>query len=337
MRCPTVAELPSPAPARTGWPWTVASKVAAANMPDGRAWPKITVITPSYNQGQFLEETIRSVLLQGYSNLEYIIIDGGSSDDSRAIIEKYSHWLRYWQSQKDHGQPNAINVGLDMSSGDLVTWLNSDDWYNEDTLVQFAQGCEGAWAVGGCVMCEKDGRFVKSYPPIVPQSVNDWIGLFANCATLDFPQPSVIWRSRTETGGRFRLREDLHYVFDHEFFIRLLSASGPPRVIEAVLSNYRLHESSKTVTQQIQFAKERLTVAREFAARSKLFFRLKLLTAISISQSLVRMREAIEARKCNPKRVSSLLSFGLRRPFIFANRFYLGALRRAFMGFSPES
>jgi glycosyltransferase involved in cell wall biosynthesis len=332
MRCPTVAELPSPPLARNGWPWTIASTPATTNMPDGRAWPKITVITPSYNQGHFLEETIRSVLLQGYPNLEYIIIDGGSSDNSRAIIEKYSRWLKYWQSQNDHGQPNAINIGLDKSSDELVTWLNSDDWYTDNTLVLFALGCEGAWAAGGCVLREKDGRFVKNYPPMAPQSVNDWIRLFANCATLDFPQPSVIWRSRAKTGERLRLREDLHYVFDHEFFIRLLSASGPPRVIDAVLSNYRLHESSKTVRQQIQFGKERLIVAREFAARSGLFFRLRLLVTISLSENMVRLREAIEAGRCNPERVASLLSFGLNRPLIFASRFYLGALRRSLTG-----
>jgi hypothetical protein len=99
---------------KTGWPWTEETPPVPPLMANGAPWPRISIVTPSYNQGAFIEETIRSVLLQGYPNLEYVILDGGSSDDSTSIIRKYEPWLAHWASERDRGQAHAINKGLDM-------------------------------------------------------------------------------------------------------------------------------------------------------------------------------------------------------------------------------
>ncbi|HVA98160.1 MAG TPA: glycosyltransferase family 2 protein, partial [Bacteroidia bacterium] len=136
MRTSLLKILPAVAPEKTGWPWLEETSVCEFNFDIN--YPKITIITPSFNQGDFIEETIRSVLLQNYPNLEYFIMDGGSTDESVDIIKKYEPFITYFESKKDNGQSHAINKGLAKTTGDIVTWLNSDDYYNAGTLFEIA-------------------------------------------------------------------------------------------------------------------------------------------------------------------------------------------------------
>lgn len=125
-------KLPKVEISKVGWPWNLETKsniFESANL-----WPKLSIVIPSYNQGEYMEECLRSVLLQNYPNLEIIVIDGGSSDKTISILEKYSPWISYWQSKKDKGQGNAINLGFSIASGDYFGWLNSDDFYNKDAF-----------------------------------------------------------------------------------------------------------------------------------------------------------------------------------------------------------
>lgn len=138
MRCPTLKELPPAPKGKTGWPWTEESKKLADKMPDGSAWPKVSIVTPNYNYGYFIEETIRSVLLQGYPNLEYIVIDDGSTDNSVEVISKYKTHLTFFTTRPSKGQGQTINEGFSRAAGEIFAWLNSDDTYEPGALGEAA-------------------------------------------------------------------------------------------------------------------------------------------------------------------------------------------------------
>lgn len=125
-----------PVSTKEGWPWKIETNPDIYKTKG--YWPKITIVTPCYNQGKFIEETIRSVLLQNYPNLEYIIMDGGSTDKTMEIIEKYSPWLSFYESKKDNGQGHAINKGFSVASGEIYAWINSDDFYVDESFFNLA-------------------------------------------------------------------------------------------------------------------------------------------------------------------------------------------------------
>ena len=135
----TLEDLPKPPQGRSGWPWTEASRPLPRVTTHGEPWPKISIVTPSFNQAQYLEETIRSVLLQGYPNLEYFVYDGGSTDGSVDILRRYGAFLDGWVSERDKGQSDAINKGFARCTGEVVNWLCSDDVLLPGALSQVGQ------------------------------------------------------------------------------------------------------------------------------------------------------------------------------------------------------
>lgn len=221
MRCPTLNEIPPPPPGKIGWPWTEESPQLPDRMPDGNPWPRISIVTPSYNQGQFIEETIRSVLLQGYPDLEYIIMDGGSTDDSVEIIQKYEPWLADWVSGRDEGQAHAINRGFDAASGVLCAWINSDDYYFPDSFCSIAekyveQGNDKIILGYGDVV-DSQGNFLKEVrvtDVVIESLLIDWgKNWFLQQAVF---WPSCLWK---KIGG---LNTDFILLMDVDLWLRFL-------------------------------------------------------------------------------------------------------------------
>ena len=209
------------------------------------ARPVLSVITPSLNQGAYLERTIRSVLDQGYPNLEYIVIDGGSTDGSVEIIRKYSGHITFWCSEPDAGQTHAINKGLRRASGDIVAYLCSDDQYLPGTLAKvadyFAQAPQKNWLAGICRYRRPDGTEYTWLPEPPP---SDRVALV--CGPWGVPQPANFWRR--ELFSRYGLfREEIDYVMDTEFQVRLALAGEMPLIVQTELAYSILHPDCKTI------------------------------------------------------------------------------------------
>jgi len=244
---------------RSGWPWTGLEQEEDSAR-DGRSFPKITVVTPSFNQAEFIEETIRSVLLQGYPNLEYIVIDGGSTDGSVEIIEKYSSWLSYWCSESDRGQSHAINKGFERATGEILGWINSDDILYSGALQAAAEGLADAdLFLGGMVKVRRDGSDyveVKRSTPFEGLPIHT-VRILARGPrhAFHFYQPSLFWRRRLwEKAGP--LDERYHYVMDVEWCNRALAQGARVSLSERPLARFLLHEDSKSVTLEERFAAE---------------------------------------------------------------------------------
>jgi len=241
-----------------GWPWSEETDKTVFNT--NTDWPKITIITPSFNQGEFLEETIRSVLLQNYPNLEYIIIDGGSTDESVEIIKKYEPWISYWVSEKDRGQSHAINKGLRKTSGDIVNWLNSDDFYEPQALLKIAnkfKESKNIEAVLGVTnVFGGDEKNILSKTPF-----GDY---FYNFSKAKIEQPATFF-----SGNFFKeinqVDEDLHLAMDLDIWIKFLLSKKLDQIaeIDDVIVNFRKHEDSKTVNNVGGMIVERATLLHE--------------------------------------------------------------------------
>lgn len=183
--------------------------------------PLISVVTPSYNQAQFLEATLRSVLEQDYPRLEYIVCDGGSTDGSADLIRRYADQfpgrLAWWYSQRDRGQAHAINTGLARATGDILAWLNSDDVYLPGALSAvaeaFARHPAAGVIYGDLDLIDERGRVIGRHPTRPYQQPE----VLTQRAII--PQPAAFWR-RAVSAAAGPLREDLHYAFDFDFWLR---------------------------------------------------------------------------------------------------------------------
>ena len=245
MRCPALDELPPPPAGRTGWPWTEETTLSIRTSPKDLTLPRITIVTPSYNQGSFLEETIRSVLLQGYPDLEYVVIDGGSTDQSVSIIRKYEQWLTHWASEKDRGQGDALCKGLRLATGEVGGWLNSDDLYLPGTLQRVARKFREAPApdvvFGNLYLADENSQILDEFRKTPFMRLGFLYGVFF------IHQPASFWRLDTlrKIGG---IDPEFTFEMDTDLLFRFVRAKARFRFVRAFLAAFRLHPSSKTST-----------------------------------------------------------------------------------------
>ena len=214
-------------------------------------FPRISIITPSYNQGQFLEETIRSVLLQDYPAIEYIIIDGGSKDNSKAIIKKYKKKLAWSVSETDNGQADAINKGLKKATGEFVAWLNSDDIYTENAI---SSAIEKLKSNPDCGMVFSNVLSMDSESSIFNTMLyGDW-GLHELMQFKVIGQPGIFMRKKALDDVGF-LDPDFHYLMDHHLWLKIAS-KYPIKHVDEFWAAARFHPAAKNLIGSAKYGKE---------------------------------------------------------------------------------
>jgi len=246
---PTLDNLPSPPEGEVGWPWTEQSDPLPEAQPDGSLWPKISIVTPSYNQGQFLEETIRSVLLQGYPNLEYVVMDGGSTDQSVDIIRKYDAWIDHWASESDRGQSHAINKGFRQCTGDFGNWQNSDDLFHKkafrNVVTTVGSLRDDTFYVGNNIVIDKQGVRKHRWRGDV-HSLRDLVnlsGVWQNGGAI--PQAAVLFPLDVydAVGG---LDESNRYTMDYDLWGRFFLYGLDIEYLDIDVGMFRQHMDQKT-------------------------------------------------------------------------------------------
>lgn len=226
--------------------------------------PIVSIITPSFNQGDYLEQTIQSVLAQTYPNIQYIIIDGGSTDHSVDIIKKYSKKLHYWISEKDYGQSDAINKGIAQASGDIIAYLNADDLLEKDAVTQivkaFAQWPDAAVIYGTCALIDEHNKQIR--PP-----AGGPLGFYTLLIKGMLPaihQPACFFNLK-QIKRRPVLVTELEYVMDFELLLHCKKNKLPVRFIPQHLANFRIHKQAKTLSQTSKMYEEKMQVQRSYA------------------------------------------------------------------------
>ncbi len=220
-----------------------------------KTYPRITIVTPTLNQGKFIERTIRSVIEQNYPNLQYIIIDGGSTDETLSIIRKYESFINYWVSEKDNGQSEAINKGIAKMDGEIFNWLNSDDVLTPNALNKIAEAYQldkdCNLVIGQVKFFTKEDSYGLNGKVVFSEAEQTF-------ALGQVNQPAMYYKADVlkKIGN---LNENLHYCMDVELWLRYILnyGIGNIRQLNEIVAEFLFHPDSKTVSKPQNFEKER--------------------------------------------------------------------------------
>jgi glycosyltransferase involved in cell wall biosynthesis len=248
-------DLPPPPAGKSGWPWDTPPSPAVDS------GPRISIIIPSLNQGRFIEETIRSILLQRWPNLELIIIDAASRDETVGVIRKYEPWISYWISERDEGQAEAINKGLAKATGDIVAWFNADDFYTNGIFAAVANAWprnpRGIYAAP-VANFYKRGRetLIRPRGLALENVVQYWAGRSL------WHDPGLFW-SRAVIDAVGGPDPSLHYSHDYDYLCRALQHASV-EYVDHIAAGFRLHRDSKTISNTEKMMAETAIVSRRY-------------------------------------------------------------------------
>lgn len=249
--------FPPPPPGKSGWPWDSPTSAPHPVPPI----PRISIIIPSFNLGRFIEETIRSIVMQQWPDLELIVVDGGSTDETVEVIRKYEPWIAWWVSEPDGGQAEAINKGLRRATGDIVAWFNADDFYTAGIFAAVAEGWRRNPA--GIYAAPAVNFYTRGRETLIrPRGLSlENVVQYWTKRSL-WHDPGFFW-SRAVVDAVGGPDASLHYAHDFDYLVRALQHAHV-EYIDHIAAGFRLHEESKTVSMNEQMMAETAEVSRRY-------------------------------------------------------------------------
>jgi hypothetical protein len=235
-----VAALPKQA-GRKGWPWVEETDPAIYATPPRDGWPKLSIVCPSYRQGRFIEEAVRSVLLQNYPAVEFMVIDGGSTDETVPLLQKYSPWITHWESAPDRGQSHALNKGFARATGEILGWINSDDHYLPGAFAAVARAYRAA---PRSLIYGDWGERVDEEPVLVTHRERPAFAFQVAVGGRHLPSHATFW----PRAAHLPVNESLRFTMDADLFKRLAASGLQPQHVPQALGIFRRHAGSKTST-----------------------------------------------------------------------------------------